>query len=317
MSFRKRCRSPNTDKFNRHTSLIVAPEMPEPNLERLLSLKKHQPSQTEKITIFSPVVVSSKFKVHGWSHVRRLTISNRLSFSISMLLFRPIGVLRPRGLISFHSNRSFHVSPLSLLFKGGNPANRKVGGETEPLPKPEIKPVAPITPKQSDAALEETYRKHPILKRVPRFLRPYTTQFIGAPVSHVTAFLILHEFTAIVPLVGLWYVFHQHHDLFMSASMDLPAWAIEKGTKVIDSAMANWDYGNYSLNDKVKFIMEGAYAYVIVKALFPIRLVFSLVGMPWFAKWFVLPFTKMFSRKAKPKSSTPVQTVKKVEKPML
>lgn len=158
---------------------------------------------------------------------------------------------------------------------------------------------------------------HPILKRVPRFLRPYTTQFIGAPVSHVTAFIILHELTAIVPLVGFWYVLHRYHDLFMSASLDLPAWAIEKGTKVIDKAMADWNFDDYSLNDKMRFIMEGAYAYVIVKALFPVRLAASLLGMPWFARWFVLPFTKMFSRKPPAAPAIPPQTVKKVSKPRL
>lgn len=172
------------------------------------------------------------------------------------------------------------------------------------------------SPSQDD--LTTTYKTHPILKRVPRFLRPYTTRFIGAPVSHVTAFLVLHELTAIVPLVGFWYVLHQYHDVFMSASMDLPAWAMEKGTKVIDKAMADWDFGEYSLNDKVQFIMEGAYSYVIVKALFPVRLAASLLGMPWFAKWFVLPFTKLFSRKKPVGSSTaPEQTIKKVTKPRL
>lgn len=88
--------------------------------------------------------------------------------------------------------------------------------------------------------------------------------------------------------------------------------------------MASFDWGNYSLNEKVQVIMEGAYAYVIVKALFPVRLAFSLLGMPWFAKWFVLPITRLFSRKRK----TPVQQAlpppaptqhkaKKIEKPRL
>lgn len=216
-----------------------------------------------------------------------------------MILLRPsistsVGS-RWAGLRPHSISRAFAVSPVSLWSRKGS-----------------------IGPSKDE--LEATYKTHPILKRVPRFLRPYTTRFIGAPVSHVTAFLILHELTAIVPLVGFWYLFHQYHDVFMSASMDLPAWALEKGTKVIDKAMADWDFGNYSMNDKVKFIMEGAYAYVIVKALFPVRLGFSLLGMPWFAKWFVLPFTNMFSRTRKTPpapSTTPEQTVKKVTKPRL
>ncbi|KAH9222487.1 hypothetical protein DL95DRAFT_380800 [Leptodontidium sp. 2 PMI_412] len=47
-----------------------------------------------------------------------------------------------------------------------------------------------------------------ILTRLPRFLHPYTTALRTAPISHLTSFLILHEITAIVPLVGLATTFH-------------------------------------------------------------------------------------------------------------
>uniref|UniRef100_A0A0L0P7I6 Uncharacterized protein n=1 Tax=Candidozyma auris TaxID=498019 RepID=A0A0L0P7I6_CANAR len=191
------------------------------------------------------------------------------------------------------------------------------------------KKAAQTQPKNQNQVDHQAFDKHPILSKVPRILRPWTTQFIHAPVSHVTAFLILHELTAIVPLVGIWYLLHSYHDLLMVSSLDLPSWAIEKGTKIIDLAMVSFDWGNYSLNEKVQIIMEGAYAYVIVKALFPVRLAFSLLGMPWFAKWFVLPFTRMFSRrkaaktvpveqqKLVPPTPTATHEVKKVDKPRL
>lgn len=154
--------------------------------------------------------------------------------------------------------------------------------------------------------MPENIDTHPILKRIPRILRPYTTQFIGAPVSHVTAFIVLHELTAIVPLIGIWYVLHNYHDLLMVSSLDLPSWALEKGTKIIDHAMVKFDFGDYSISQKMQLIKEGAYAYVIVKMLFPLRLAISLLGMPWFAKWFVLPITGLISRR-KAVKSTPVQ----------
>jgi hypothetical protein len=47
-----------------------------------------------------------------------------------------------------------------------------------------------------------------ILDRVPRSLRTYTDGLRTAPVSHVVSFLVLHELTAIVPLVGLAAAFH-------------------------------------------------------------------------------------------------------------
>lgn len=181
--------------------------------------------------------------------------------------------------------------------------------------------ISTIDSQTAKIGYDPKYDNHKILKRVPRFLRPYTTQFIYAPVSHVTSFLILHELTAIVPLVGVWYALHQYHDVLMSSPLDLPTWALEKGTKVIDEVLKEWDFANYTLSDKTRFISEGAYAYVIVKAMFPLRLAVSLLGMPFFAKWFVLPITRLFSKK-KPvvdqlKNPTTAHSVKKVSKPRL
>lgn len=170
---------------------------------------------------------------------------------------------------------------------------------------------APKGPPDSSAALP----KHPILDRIPRFLRPYAGRFIKAPVSHVTAFLVLHELTAIVPLIGIWYVLHHHHD--MIPTVDLPMWALEKATKVIDKLMERFDFEGYSLQDKAKIIVEGTYAYVIVKALFPVRLGFSLAFMPLFAKWVILPFTRLFGGKKKKAENKEEVKLKRVEKPRL
>ncbi len=46
------------------------------------------------------------------------------------------------------------------------------------------------------------------MKTVPGFLRRYIAPIQSAPISHATAFLVLHEITAIVPLVGLVAGFH-------------------------------------------------------------------------------------------------------------
>lgn len=47
-----------------------------------------------------------------------------------------------------------------------------------------------------------------IIKLVPRFLQRYTTPMKDAPFSHIVSFLVLHEVTAIVPLVILATTFH-------------------------------------------------------------------------------------------------------------
>lgn len=176
-----------------------------------------------------------------------------------------------------------------------------------------VKKAAEIPPE-----IQHKLKNDPILKRIPKFLHRYTTRFMNAPVSHVVSFLILHELTAIVPLLSLWYLFHQFPD--MLPSFDLPTWAIDKGTKIIDDAMNKYDFADYSINEKFQFIMEGAYAFVVVKFLLPIRLVVSLGLMPSFARWFVIPFTKIFKRKT-PAKKTPIvsegATAKKISKPRL
>ncbi|TDZ19240.1 Uncharacterized protein Cob_v007646 [Colletotrichum orbiculare MAFF 240422] len=47
-----------------------------------------------------------------------------------------------------------------------------------------------------------------ILDRVPSRFQKYTSGLRKAPLSHIVAFLILHEITAIVPLLGLFGLFH-------------------------------------------------------------------------------------------------------------
>lgn len=176
---------------------------------------------------------------------------------------------------------------------------------------------APSSPLYLSRCMHQSARlqsEHPILKRIPKFLQPYTTGFINAPVSHVTAFIILHEITAIIPLFGFWYVFHKYPGLI---PLDLPSWAIERGSKIIDSSMAKFDFSDYSIHDKFSFIKEGAYAFVVVKFLLPVRVMFSLTLMPWFAKWFILPFTKMFRKKPVAAAPPKVDKVKTVTKPRL
>lgn len=221
--------------------------------------------------------------------------------------------------------RSFQTSSIQYKLFGGHKKH------TEPISKP-IPTVKDVESAQDDlinpslstlptgGPTEHDFKTHPILKRVPKFLRNYTAKFVNAPFSHLIAFVVLHELTAIVPLIGIWYYLHQHPGFI---PLDLPQWALTKGAKVIDSAMGQFDW-SFNTSDKLSVIMEGAYAFTIVKLFLPVRVVISLWGMPWFAKWFVLPITNLFSnwkklRKAK-KEVKPVDSKikpKHVEKPRL
>ncbi|KAI1774152.1 hypothetical protein F4818DRAFT_442312 [Hypoxylon cercidicola] len=70
----------------------------------------------------------------------------------------------------------------------------------------------PTPPSAAEAEARKTRRADAILQSasrwVPSRLRPYLARLRSAPFSHVAAFLVLHELTAIVPLVGLVYTFY-------------------------------------------------------------------------------------------------------------
>jgi Hypothetical protein FLILHELTA len=60
----------------------------------------------------------------------------------------------------------------------------------------------------SNSTSKTRARVSKILDRVPRPLRKYTNGLRTAPITHIISFLVLHEITAVVPLVGLSYYFH-------------------------------------------------------------------------------------------------------------
>ncbi|KAI3400859.1 hypothetical protein diail_1548 [Diaporthe ilicicola] len=72
---------------------------------------------------------------------------------------------------------------------------------TTPSPSPSPSPSAAAASKQQS-------RADRILGRLPPSMQKYTGRLRSAPVSHVVAFLVLHEITAVVPLLGLFGLFH-------------------------------------------------------------------------------------------------------------
>lgn len=143
-------------------------------------------------------------------------------------------------------------------------------------------------------------------RRLPRFLHKYTNALGSAPVSHITAFLILHEITAIVPLLGLAATFHYTH--WLPGWFAEGAWALEgverfgkyfKKKGWIRSEEASeaelevemrtrdkaWNIGEGG----VRLVVEFATAYTITKILLPLRIVASVWATPWFARKTVVP----------------------------
>jgi hypothetical protein len=178
----------------------------------------------------------------------------------------------------------------------------------------------PDGPNSTATASNPTYIR--LLNRTPKFLRPTVAALHNAPVTHITAFLFLHEVTAVVPLFGLAGAFHYYHWLppyfaegaWVVAGVekfgryfrrkgwieageeaeverrakgggDLPQVEIAKGLKW-------WNKGEGGM----RWIVEFATAYAIVKALLPLRIVVSIWGAPWFARWTVIPVTRAFKK---------------------
>lgn len=150
--------------------------------------------------------------------------------------------------------------------------------------------------------------------RLPPFLRRYTTPLRSAPVSHITAFLLLHEITAVVPLLGLTAAFH-YFDWLPSwfAEGELVKEGVEKfgryarrkgwiddeergrlatGAEGGGNAAGWWGVGEGG----VRLVVELATAWAVTKVLLPVRLVLSVWATPWFAKWSVLPVMRVFGK---------------------
>ncbi|KAI5964641.1 uncharacterized protein KGF55_001710 [Candida pseudojiufengensis] len=240
-------------------------------------------------------------------------------------------LIRPSITSSFRTtSRQFKSSTIQLKLFGKSKHESKpiVNNHINSVTQPDAnsttieQPTSARDDTQQKGVTEQDFKTHPILKRVPKFLRNYASKFVNAPFSHLIAFIVLHEMTAIVPLFGIWYYLHQHPGYI---PLDLPQWAISKGAKVMDSMMGKIDW-NLNTADKFSVIVEGAYAFTIVKFLLPIRIVISLYFMPWFARWFVLPITNLFKNMREIRKTKKLQKkskglneseLKKIDKPRL
>lgn len=135
--------------------------------------------------------------------------------------------------------------------------------------------------------------------RLPRFLHRHTTPLRNAPISHITAFLLLHELTAIVPLFGLAAAFHYFN--WLPPFLAEGRW-VKDGTEkfgrylrrkgwIEDEAREGAQSGKWYGRGEggVRVVVEFATAYAVTKAFLPLRLVLSVWATPAFARWTVLP----------------------------
>lgn len=147
--------------------------------------------------------------------------------------------------------------------------------------------------------------------RLPSLLRAYTTPLLGAPVTHITSFLILHEVTAILPLFGLVGAFHYSswmpelgaggaEGAFEEGIQRFGRWLRRKGwvdegdVGTVDAATVTGQSEEMMQTERkgARLVVEFATAYAITKALLPVRLAASVWATPWFAKSILGPLGK-------------------------
>ncbi|CAK7268783.1 hypothetical protein SEPCBS57363_003267 [Sporothrix epigloea] len=155
-------------------------------------------------------------------------------------------------------------------------------------------------------------RAERILSRLPPSMQKYTRQLKDAPVSHIVAFLILHELTAIVPLIGLFGLFHyaagsgrlipldymmQHYGGQVADGVRRfekyfrrKEWfgfrrdeAEQPSTDKSQEAAATNAMEKWKSDNKYRIVVEVGLAYAITKVLLPVRIVASVWATPWFA----------------------------------
>ncbi|KAK2056436.1 hypothetical protein LY76DRAFT_495396, partial [Colletotrichum caudatum] len=160
-----------------------------------------------------------------------------------------------------------------------------------------------------------------LLDRVPLRFQKYTTGLRKAPLSHVIAFLVLHEITAVVPLLGLFGLFHYTNFLPLEYVSGHWAGYVRDGVGMAERYFSRKGWfgfeagdrgtmtgemdksGNHGTGDapqdsgrstqdllerwqhdgKYKVVVEVAMAWAITKALLPARILVSVWGTPWFA----------------------------------
>lgn len=167
---------------------------------------------------------------------------------------------------------------------------------------------------------------------MPYFLQRFTKPLRDAPATHVTAFLVLHELTAVVPLFGLVALFHSTQwlpsslsdsQVVMEATKKFGKYFTRKGWLTTEESVegGSWGVSERGMRIVVEYVCSAlrgipqadvarfATAYAITKILLPLRLVLSVWATPWFARYTVAPcvglFRRMFRTSPKVKPALP------------
>ncbi|KAK9237968.1 hypothetical protein V1525DRAFT_342691 [Lipomyces kononenkoae] len=140
-----------------------------------------------------------------------------------------------------------------------------------------------VKPTTEEAAEKSRQRLRRLLDKLPASMRPHAERLMSAPGSYVFTFLLIHEVTAVVPLFGLMWLFQ-----VTDWTPPLPEGLIEAGKEFYSKAIPANSLPEGS-ESAANLILQGATAFAIVKVILPLRVAFSLLITPWFARRSVIP----------------------------
>ncbi|CAK7212442.1 hypothetical protein SCUCBS95973_001464 [Sporothrix curviconia] len=190
-----------------------------------------------------------------------------------------------------------------------------------PSPSPSSSPTSSPTSSSTITSSSSASRAERILSRLPPSMQKYTRRLKDAPVSHVVAFLILHELTAIVPLAGLFGLFHYAAGsgrlVPLDYMMEHYGGQVADGVRRFEKYFRRKEWFGFSKEDavdqppadseghdapaaasaaataavmdkwksdsKYRVVVEVGLAYAITKVLLPVRIAASVWATPWFA----------------------------------
>jgi hypothetical protein len=181
---------------------------------------------------------------------------------------------------------------------------------------PRLPPNARKSSSAPSGSAPKASRVSRILSRLPRPLQKYTSGLRNAPLSHVVAFLILHEITAVIPLIGLFGLFHytqftpvryvtEHWGPYVQdgvtkfekyfkrkgwfgfepdseakgASRELSSVDAQQEITRTNAMVVDWE----NAEGKYKVLADVALAWALTKAILPARILASVWATPWFA----------------------------------
>jgi hypothetical protein len=130
-------------------------------------------------------------------------------------------------------------SPLvSRISRPGLPFVRLLSSTPLIFKQLDLKDLGPSKPgvslNQPKIAPNPASKYEKIIGKLPKSLQKYGYKLVSAPMPYVVSFLTIHEISAVVPFLGLWYFFHQYGFL----PTDVPSWMIMKGSGFIEKIVS-------------------------------------------------------------------------------